>query len=67
MERIRKNSQARIDASNKYRAKTYEQISLVVKKGLKSYYKMEATKLGYTSLNAFIIDAIQEKIKRGAN
>lgn len=62
-----KNSEARIKANNKYRAKTYEQISLVVPKGTKDYYRAEATKQGYTSLNAFIKDAIKEKIGEKLN
>lgn len=62
-----KNSAARIKANNKYRAKTYEQISLVVPKGTKDYYRSEATKQGYTSLNAFIKDAIKEKIGEELN
>lgn len=66
MKKDRINSQARIDANNRYRAKTYEQISLVVPKGTKDYYKTEMSKLGYNSLNAFIKDAIKEKIERAS-
>lgn len=62
-----KNSQARLKANAKYLKNNYEQINLAVPKGTKEYYRSEASNQGYTSLNAFIKDAIQEKINRGAN
>lgn len=43
----------------------YESINLAIPKGTKEIYRAAATKLGYTSLNAFIKDAIHEKIERG--
>lgn len=52
-------------ANKKYLKNNYEGINLAVPKGTKDYYRAEATKLGYTSLNAFIKDAIKEKIERG--
>lgn len=60
-----KNSQARLNANAKWNKNNYEQINLPVPKGTKEYYRREATKQGYTSLNQFIKDAIKEKIERG--
>ena len=60
-----KNSPAKIKANAKYSKTHYEQINLSVPIGTKDYYRAEATKLGYTSLNAFIKDAIKDKIERG--
>ena len=60
-----KNSKKRIASNNKWTKENYEQISLAVPKGTKSYYKTEMKKLGYESLNLFIKDAIKEKIERG--
>lgn len=60
-----KNSEKRIASNNKWTRENYEQISLAIPKGTKLYYKVESEKLGYTSLNKFIKDAIQEKIERG--
>ena len=60
-----KNSEKRIASNNKWTRANYEQISLAVPKGTKDYYKAESEKLGYTSLNQFIKDAIKEKIERG--
>lgn len=59
-----KNSEAKIKANNKWNKNNYEQINLAVPKGSKEYYKSEALKQGYKSLNQFIKDAIQEKIKK---
>lgn len=60
-----KNSEARLKANKKYLKNNYESINLAIPKGTKEYYRQEATKLGYTSLNQFIKDAIAEKIERG--
>lgn len=65
MNREKKTSQARIDASNKYRKKTYDNLSVAIPKGKREYYKSEAKKLGYDSINKFIISAMDEKIERG--
>lgn len=65
MERERKSSQARIDANKKYRDKTYDNLSVAIPKGKREYYKTEAKKLGYDSVNKFIISAMDEKIERG--
>ena len=61
----RKTSQARINASNKYRKKTYDNLSVAIPKGKREYYKAAAEKLGYSSINQFIISAMDEKIERG--
>ena len=60
-----KNSKARLDANAKWNKNNYVQINLPVFKNTKEEWKKEATKLGYTSLNQFIKDAIKEKIERG--
>lgn len=52
-------------ASQKYQKENWERINLAVPKGTKERYRQEATKQGYTSLNKFIKDAIDEKIERG--
>ena len=58
-------SKAQNKASQKYQKESYERINLAIPKGTKDYYKQEATKQGYASLNQFIKDAIKEKIERG--
>lgn len=62
--KIPKNSPAKIKANAKYQKNHYEQICLPVAKGTKALWREKATELGYSSLNAFIKDAINEKIKR---
>lgn len=46
-------------AKNKYNAKSYDRISVIVKKGVKDEWKSEAEKLGL-SLNAFIERAVNQ-------
>lgn len=58
-------SEAKLKANAKWNKNNYESINLAIPKGTKEIYRAAATKLGYTSLNAFIKDAIQEKIERG--
>ena len=58
-------SKAQNKATQKYQKENYERINLAVSKGTKEYYRQEATKQGYTSLNEFIKEAIKEKIERG--
>ncbi len=58
-------SKAQNKASQKYQKESYERINLAIPKGTKDYYRQEAIKQGYTSLNQFIKDAVQEKIERG--
>jgi predicted HicB family RNase H-like nuclease len=60
-----KNSEARLKANAKWNKINYESINLAIPKGTKEYYRQEATKQGYTSLNQFIKEAISEKIERG--
>lgn len=50
---------------NKYAAKAYDRIQLVVKKGKKAEIKTYAEEQGY-SLNSFINEAIDEKMKKPA-
>ena len=45
-------------AKNKYNAKSYDRISVTVKKGVKDEWKSEAEKQGL-SLNAFIEQAVR--------
>lgn len=59
-----KNSEARIKANNKYNAKSYDTMSIKVKKGKREYYKSAAKELGYESFNKFVIASMDEKIKR---
>ena len=65
MDKKRKASQARIDANKRYRDKTYDNLSVAIPKGKREYYKAAAEKLGYNSINQFIISAMDEKIERG--
>ena len=48
---------------NRYNAKTYDRIEIVVKKGKKDIIKAHAAAQG-TSVNDFINRAIDEKIER---
>jgi len=55
-------------AKNRYNKKAYDRIQVVVPKGEKENYAQLVTKLGYKSLNEFIVRAIEEKISReGSN
>lgn len=65
MKKENKNTQARIEANNRYREKTYDILSCSVPKGDKEYYHNKAKEFGYDSLNKFIKDAMDEKIERG--
>lgn len=56
-------SKAQTRASNKYNAKAYDRISLQVKKGVKSVIQEHADAVG-KSLNGYINEAIEEKMKR---
>lgn len=62
-----KNSQARLKANAKYLKNNYESINVAIPKGTKLIWRRKAIELGYTSLNKFIKDAVNEKIERGAN
>ena len=58
----RKNSAARIAASNRYAAKTYDRINLAVKKGRKADIEARAASLG-KSTNAYINGLIDADLK----
>lgn len=58
------NSQTK--AKNKYNAKVYDRISLSIKKGKKDEWREEAEKQGI-SLNAFIEQAVNQKIEQEKN
>lgn len=49
---------------NRYEAEKYDRIILLVKKGKKEELKKMASENGYKSLNSFITDAIEEKVKQ---
>ncbi len=51
------------ESKRKYNEKAYDRIQLVVKKGKKEEIKACAEKHGY-SLNSFVNEAIDEKMKR---
>ncbi|MBF1005850.1 MAG: antitoxin [Lachnospiraceae bacterium] len=56
---------ARTRANNKYNAKAYDRVALMVKKGKREELKSIAESLG-ESLNTFINKAIEERIEREA-
>lgn len=62
MEKSPKNSPARIRANNKYAAKAYDRINLVVKKGRKEIISQRAKSLGKAT-NAYINDLIDADLK----
>lgn len=45
---------------NRYNQKAYDRLSVVLRKGEKEKLKKKAEHLGYTSINSFIIAAINE-------
>ncbi len=55
-------SKAQMTATNKYRAKSYDQINITIKKGMKDEYKALAEKKGM-SLNAYIISLIEKDME----
>lgn len=58
-----KKGTARTRANNKYSAKTYDRLNILVKKGRREELKTIADGQGL-SLNAFVLSAIDEKIDR---
>lgn len=60
-----KASVARLRWNEEYDKTRCDKVSLRIRKGDKERYHEEASKLGYTSFNQFIIDAVKEKIERG--
>ena len=59
-----KNSQAKIDANNRYTAKAYDRLAVVVPKGQREEIKAHAEKYDGGSVNGFINRAIREAIER---
>lgn len=59
----RKNSEARIQANNRYNAKAYDRINIAVPKGHKAEIQTHAEAHG-ESLNAFMNRAADETIQR---
>ena len=59
----KKKGTARTRANNKYSAKTYDRLNILVKKGRREELKTIADGQGL-SLNAFVLSAIDEKIDR---
>lgn len=57
---------ARTRAKNRYNAKAYDHIHIVVKKGRRNIIKEFAASCG-KSLNAFVTQAIIEKMERDCN
>lgn len=57
-----KTGKAQTRAKNKYNAKTYDSLRIVVPKGKKELIKEYAEKQG-KSINGFVNEAISEKIK----
>ena len=51
-------------AKNKYNTANYDRLYPYVEKGKKAFYESEAKKAGYESFNQFVIDAIEEKIRK---
>lgn len=60
---IRKNSEAKIRANNRYNAKTYDRINIAVHKGKKDIIQAHAKALG-KSINGYVVEAIEEKMSR---
>ena len=55
-------SKSQMKATNKYRTKSYDQINITAKKGMKEIYKVQAEKRGM-SLNAYIISLIEKDME----
>lgn len=62
-----KNSRAKLDANNRYAAKTYKKFTVNFK--LAEFEELERylQKKNIQSKNAFIIEAVKEKIERDNN
>lgn len=58
-----KYSDAQREATARYNKKTYERIDIVVKKGQRQILKDYAASQG-KSLNRFVLDAVEQEIKR---
>lgn len=55
-------SKSQMKATNKYRSKSYDQINVTTKKGMKEIYKAHAEKQGL-SLNAYIVSLIEKDME----
>ena len=49
---------------NDFQKEKYDRIIVNVPKGEKELISMEAKKIGYKSLNSFVVDAIKEKLNK---
>ena len=49
---------------NDFQKEKYDRIIVNVPKGQKEIINMEAKKIGYKSLNSFVVDAIKEKLNK---
>lgn len=56
--------EAATKAKNKYRDKNYDRMELAVPKGMKDLIKRVSKEQGYSSQNAFVLEAIKEKYSR---
>ena len=56
-------SKAQMTANNKYRAKAYDQVNLIIPKGTKETWKAYAAGKG-KSLNAYITELVEADVKR---
>lgn len=56
-------SKSQMDATNKYRAKAYDQVNLVIPKGTKKIWKAHAAGKG-KSLNAYITELVEADMER---
>lgn len=61
-ERKNKNSDARIQANNRYTAKAYDRINLAVPKGTKDIIQARAESLG-KSINGYVVDLINSDLE----
>ena len=49
---------------NDFQKEKYDRIIVNVPKGQKQIIDLEAKKMGYKSLNSFVVDAISEKLNK---
>ena len=55
---------AAVAAKKKYRDKVYDRMELALPKGMKARMREAIERAGYTSLNAYVADAVKEKYAR---
>lgn len=60
-------TEARKKATSKYVKKNLDDIKIRVPKGEKEIYHQMAKKLGYSSFNKFVIQAMDEKIAKDSS